>query len=251
MKPIWVVILLVLVAGNLIGGYLAYKAFRLRAENQLLNKYLENLTEKNRELSADYPGISAYAADNRRLLETTTAEERRQMCVFYGASITKGINVDSLLPEFKILNRGVGGQSGTQLLARFSSDVLQLGPGKVVIKICAGNFSPAADSRMIWDEFETMLLAAQLRGIEPIATTMVPVTRRAEEHEGYSISEQVRQFNARATEFARSHGFKLVDYYAATADREGFLPDDMARDAIHPNARGYEKMAEAFRAAMK
>jgi lysophospholipase L1-like esterase len=251
MKPIWVVVLLVLLGGNLFGGYLAYKAFRLRAENRLLNKYLEDLTAKNRELTTDYPGMSVYAEDNRRLLQTTTPEERRQMCVFYGASITKGINADSLLPEFKIVNRGVGGQSSTQLLARFSSDVLRLDPGKVLIKICAGNFNPSADSRMIWDEFETMLLAAQSRGIEPIVATMVPVTRRAEEHEGYSISEQVRQFNARATEFARAHGFKLVDYYAATADREGFLPDDMARDAIHPNARGYEKMAEAFRAAMR
>jgi len=250
MKPIWVVVLLVLLGGNLIGGYLVYKAYRLRAENQLLQKYLENLTAKNRELTSDYPGLGDYAEANRQLLVSTSPEERRQMCVLYGASITKGLNADSLLPGFKIINRGVGGQSGTQLLARFSSDVLQLEPGKVLVKICAGNFGPSADSRMIWDEFETMLLAAQSRGIEPIVSTMVPVTRRAEEHEGYSISDQVRKFNDRAKEFARQHGFKLVDYYAATADREGFLPDDVARDAIHPNARGYEKMAEAFRAAM-
>ena len=251
MKPIWVVLLLLLLGGNLLGGYILYKAIRLRAENQLLQKYLENLASKNRELTADYAGISVYAEDNRKLLGATTPAERKQMCVLYGASITKGFNADRLLPEFKLVNRGVGGQSSTQLLARFSSDVLQLDPGRVVIKICAGNFNPSVDSRMIWDEFETMLLAAQARNIEPVMTTIVPVTRRAEEFKGYSISEQVRQFNAKTKEFARRHGLKLVDYFDATADPEGFLPDDMARDAIHPNALGYEKMAEAYRAAMK
>jgi lysophospholipase L1-like esterase len=250
-KPIWIILLLLLLGGNLLGGYILYKAIRLRAENQLLQKYLENLTSKNRELTADYAGTSAYAEENRRLLESTTPADRKQMCVLYGASITKGFNADSLLPEFRLVNRGVGGQSSTQLLARFSSDVLQLDPGQVVIKICAGNFGPGVDSRMIWDELETMLLTAQARNIEPVVATIVPVTRRAEEHEGYSISDQVRQFNSKAIEFARRHGFKLVDYYEAMADREGFLPDDMARDAIHPNALGYERMAAAYGAAMK
>ena len=251
MKPIWVILLLLLLGGNLLGGYILYKAIRLRAENQLLQKYLENLTSKNRELTTDYAGMSVYATENRLLLETTTPTERNQMCVLFGASITKGFNADSLLPEFKIVNRGVGGQSSTQLLARFSSDVLQLEPGWVVVKICAGNFNPSVNSQVIWDEFETMLLTARTRNIEPVVATIVPVTRRAEEYDGYSISDQVRQFNAKAREFARQHGFRLVDYFEAIADREGFLPDDLARDAIHPNALGYEKMAEAYRVAMK
>ena len=202
-------------------------------------------------MSTDYPGLAVFRDENRRLLDSTTLEERKQICIFYGASITKGLNTDSLLPEFKTINRGVGSQSSTQLLARFASDVLELQPGKVVIKICAGNFKPDADSKMIWNEFETMALAAQARGIEPIVATILPVTRRAEEYDGYSISEETRLFNARAKDFARQKGLKVVDYYAAVADSEGFLPDDLARDAIHPNASGYAKMAETFRTAMK
>ena len=170
MKPIWVILLLLLLGGNLLGGYILYKAIRLRAENQLLQKYLENLTSKNRELTTDYAGMSVYATENRLLLETTTPTERNQMCVLFGASITKGFNADSLLPEFKIVNRGVGGQSSTQLLARFSSDVLQLEPGRVVVKICSGNFNPSVNSQVIWDEFETMLLTARTRNIEPVVT---------------------------------------------------------------------------------
>ncbi|MEW5796775.1 MAG: GDSL-type esterase/lipase family protein [Candidatus Zixiibacteriota bacterium] len=250
MKPIWILVLGVLFVGNIAGGYLLYKAIKLRDETRMLHKIIEDLTRKNRDLTADYAGLSVYAEQNRELLASTTPEERKQMCVLYGASITKGFNADSLVPGHKFINRGVGAQSSTQLLARFSSDVLQLQPGRVVIKICAGNFSPNVDSRMIWDEFETMALTARARGIEPIVATIIPVTRRGEEYPGYSMNEETRRFNARAREFARQHGFKVVDYYAVTSDLDGFLPDDMARDAIHPNAIGYAKMAEAFRATM-
>ena len=251
MKPIWTVVLLILLAGNLIGGFLLYKVYRFRDENRLLQKYLEDLTCKNRELSSDYPGLAVYREENRRLLGTTTLDERKRMCLLYGASITKGFNADSLLPEFKILNRGVGSQSSTQLLARFASDVLELQPGRVAIKICAGNFKPDADSRTIWDEFETMALAAQARGIEPIVATILPVTRRGEEFSGYSVNEETRKFNTRAREFAATNGFKVLDFYAAVVDSDGYLPDGLARDTIHPNSAGYAKMAEAFRAAMK
>jgi len=251
MKPIWIVILAILAAGNLVGGYVLYKAFQLRGENRLLHRYLEDLTNKNRTLTVDYPGAGVYADANRQLMETTNPAVRKELCVLYGASITRRWDTDRLLPGFKIINRGVGGQSSTQLLARFSSDVLQLEPGKVVIKICAGNFSPDTDSRMIWDEFETMVLAAKARNIEPVVATIIPVTRRAEKFEGYSITKQVKQFNGRVRELAEKHGLAVVDYFAATADGDGFLPDAMARDEIHPNDLGYARMAEVFRAAMK
>lgn len=251
MKPIWTIVLAILLAGNLAGSYFLYKVYRLRDENRMLQKYLEDIIWKNREVTVDYPGLNVYREENRRLLETTTPAERKQLCVLYGASITKGFNADSLLPEFGLINRGVGSQSSTQLLARFSSDVLQLEPGRVVIKICGGNFKPDTDSRMIWDEFETMALTARARGIEPIVATIIPVTRRAEEFAGYSITDEIKRFNTRAKDFARLHGFKVVDYFGAMADLDGFLPDDLARDAIHPNAQGYTKMAGAFRAAVK
>jgi lysophospholipase L1-like esterase len=251
MKPIWTVVLIVLLAGNFVGGFILYKAYQLRNENRMLQKYLDDVTRKNREISADYPGLAVYRDENRRLLEMTTPEERRKMCIFYGASITKGINADSLLPEFKIINRGIGAQSSTQLLARFASDVLELQPGQVIIKICAGNFKPGADSRIIWDEFETMALTAKARGIEPIVATILPVTRRGEEYPGYGINEEARLFNARVKDFARQRSLRVVDYYTAVADGEGFLPDDLARDAIHPNAAGCARMAEAFRTAVK
>ncbi len=251
MKPMWIVILVALVVGNLIGGYILYKALNLRTENRLLNHYLEGLTEKNALLISDFAGSSVFLEANGELLNSISDEERKELCVLYGASITKAWNTSRDLEGFRLVNRGIGSQSSTQLLSRFSSDVLQLAPGRVVIKICAGNFKPDASSETIWDEFETMVLAAKARGIEPVVATILPVTRAAEIYDGYSITDQVRRFNTKAKELARMHDLRLIDYFSATADSDGLLPDDRARDDIHPNDSGYAKMADAFRQAMK
>jgi len=46
-KPIWTIVLLILLAGNFVGGFLLYKAYQLRDENRLLQKYLEDMKRKN------------------------------------------------------------------------------------------------------------------------------------------------------------------------------------------------------------
>lgn len=251
MKPIWLVILVISLVGNLIGGYVLYKALQLRSEARMLKKYSQDLAQKAKQAKKDFPGAAVYREANLELLLSTTPEERRNMCILYGASITRAWNTDDALPELKLINRGVGAQSSTQLLARFSSDVLQLEPGRVVLKFCSGNFNPQADDQSIWDEFETMARMADQRGIQPIIATIIPVTRRAEEFENYSMTEHIQRFNERARAFAAQNNFPVVDFYAATADDEGFLPDHMARDAIHPSDVGYEKLTEALRSVVR
>lgn len=247
MKTIPMVILIVSVIGNLIGAYILYKSVRLREENGLLHKYQDDLLNKFKNLQADYPAISFYSEENRRLLTETSPAQRKEMTVFFGASITKSWDTEKHFPDLKIINRGIGAQSDMQLLARFSSDVLRLNPGRVVIKFCSGNFHPQADPEMIWDEYETMARMAQVRNIEPILATVVPLTRRAEEYENYSMTEHIKEFNNRIRKFAADEKLVLADYYQAMADKEGYLPDSLARDAIHPDEEGYLIMTRVIK----
>lgn len=243
MKPVLVIILIISLIGNAIGIYLFYKALKLRDEVKLYQKYHKDIADKYKALKADYPGLAAYAADNRRLLETTSPEQRKKMTILFGASITKNWDIEKYLPGKNLLNRGVGSQSDIQLLTRWSSDVLELGPGRVVLKFCSGNFNPSIDIDMMWNEYEMMAQSAAGHGIQPLPATVIPVTRGAEQYENYSITEQIIRFNERIRKFAVEKGFPLVDYFKAMADKDGFLPDNMARDQIHPNEKGYEVMA--------
>jgi lysophospholipase L1-like esterase len=247
MRGFVLVVFVMLAAGCLFGAFFAYKAFRLRAEVRGWKVYHDDVVARLGELQKDYAQISVYADDNRRLIESTSEKDRGKMTVLYGASITKRWDVDKAFPGKKLINRGVGAQSDTQLLARFSSDVLQLKPGQVVIKLCSGNFQPGADTDVIWDKFEMMANAASGHGITPLLATIIPATRAAEEFDGFSIKDEIRRFNDRIEELARERSFAVVDYYGVMADDEGFLPDHMARDSIHPNEKGYEVMTAVLK----
>lgn len=243
MRGLVLLIFAVLAVGCVVGLFFAYKAVRLKAEVSMWKGYHDSAVLKLSDYQRDYAGISVYAAENKKLLAETTLEERKKMTVLLGASITKRWDTDAAFPGKGVINRGVGSQSDTQLLDRFSSDVLQLEPGRVVIKFCSGNFNPQADFEMIWDEYEMMAMTAKRRGIKPMLATIIPVTRGAEEFQGYSITSEIKRFNERLMKFASENHFTVVDYFKAMADSDGYLPDDMAVDTIHANVKGYAKMA--------
>ncbi|MEW6014652.1 MAG: GDSL-type esterase/lipase family protein [Candidatus Zixiibacteriota bacterium] len=250
MKPIVVVILVVSIIGNLIGAYIFYKALKLREEVKMFQRYHQDLKEKYEETKADFPGLSVYAEDNKRLLNSTTPEERKQMTVMYGASITKYFDPEKFLPGKKVINRGIGSQVGYQLVTRFHSDVLQLGPGQVVLKLCSGNFYPEYSLDENWDLYEAMILMAQSHGIKPLLATVIPVTRSGERFENYSVTAKIVEFNNRIKDYARKNKLQVIDYYGAMADNDGFLPDSLARDQIHPNDKGCVVMANALTPAL-
>ena len=246
MKPMLIIILVISVIGNVVGLFAIYKAFRYREALSQFQAYNKNLANNFEALKNDFPGALVYAADNHRLLAELPAEERRNMTVMFGASITRGFDPEKYLPGKKIINRGVGSQSNTQLLTRFSSDVLQLEPGRVVLKFCSGNFNPTCNVSTMWDEFETMALMAHHKGIGPMLATILPATREAEHYDNYSMADNIKAFNEKIKNLASKYDFPVVDYHKALADSEGFLPDNLARDEIHPNEKGYEIMASVL-----
>ncbi len=246
MKTVVVIIIALLLAGDLLGVYFAFKAFKLRQELITFQGYLKNSTAQAEALKSDFGGISVYAADNQKILSTYTPQQRKAMTVLFGASITKNWDMAKYLKTSNVLNRGIGSQSDTQLLARFASDVLQLEPGQVVIKFCSGNFTAPADDDRMLAEYEMMVTTAVRRGIKPLLATVIPATKNAEKYESYSISDHVRRFNDNIRKLASDNGLVLVDYYSAMADENGYLKNDLARDDIHPNENGYKVMAEVL-----
>jgi len=75
----------------------------------------------------------------------------------------------------------------------------------------------------------------------------LPITRGADRFDNYSATDKIKIFNDRLKNFAASHKFPVVDYYAALAGDGGFLPDSLARDELHPNEKGCEVMAKILR----
>ena len=89
--------------------------------NTKVNEALKNL---------DWAGIDKYNQLNELQISKSSPD-----AVFMGDSITEGWSV--FLPEFfsnnNFINRGIGGQTTSQMLIRFRQDVINLKPKSVAI----------------------------------------------------------------------------------------------------------------------
>lgn len=163
-----------------------------------------------------------------------------QVVVFIGDSITAGWQ----LPVTGAVNAGIGGNSTSQMLTRFETDVLSKKPTVVVI-LGGTNDLPGWEEHPELDyanpiNITTMADKALAAGARVIVGTIPPTDSPARP------DPLIRLYNQRIKEGAPVHGYTVVDYYAALSP---FDPADYL-DGLHPNAAGYAKMAGALAAVL-
>jgi len=94
----------------------------------------------------DYGQLARYGAANAVLKPPAPGENR---VVFFGDSITDDWNLAESFPGKPYINRGISGQTTSQMLVRFRQDVINLQP-RVVVMLAgtndiAGNTGPIAN----------------------------------------------------------------------------------------------------------
>jgi lysophospholipase L1-like esterase len=197
----------------------------------------------------DPAGLTRYRADDARLRATQRVPGR---VVFLGASITEGMDLATRFPGRDFINRGMSGQYVWQQYLRMPEDVFALAPEAVVLKVCAINLrDDAPPPEQTRGFFARMADEARARGIRPVLATVVPVARGYErERAAGDLHVRIAAMNDWIRAYARAHGDAVLDYAAALADPQGYMPDALSDDGLHPNARGYERMYAAIAAAL-
>lgn len=163
--------------------------------------------------------------------------------VFYGASITHSWDLDKYFHDIHPVNRGVGGFV-PDMLTKFKSNVLDLKPRAVVIKLCSINIRPQIHQHMLKDGMAMMAQLARSSGIIPIVSTIVPAAKPAAHIAEYSVVDSLRAFNSWVREYAAEESMALIDYASALEDEHGFLPRDCSIDPVHTNEKAYQIMAK-------
>lgn len=193
------------------------------------------------------PGLP-YAEENaqlKKLIERGNVDSSR--VVFFGASITNRWNLEEAFEQVNMINRGVGGQLAPGMLTRFKRDVIDLKPRAVVIKFCSINIRPQMPLEVLRDAMLMMTQLAQANDIQPIVATIIPAGK-PEAHIGdFSVVDSLGEFNEWLRSWSQTTSTPLIDFAAAIADEEGFLPRDCSTDPVHVNDKGYEILAEAAR----
>jgi lysophospholipase L1-like esterase len=201
----------------------------------------------------DFGALARYAAANAALMPAKPSETR---VVFYGDSITDNWSKPTyggFFPGKPYVNRGIGGQTTSQMLLRFRADVLAATPKAVVILAgtndIAGNAGPVA-LETVQGNLATMAELARLHGVRVVLASVLPIADDKKDAGGQPILRSgdrppatIDALNRWLVEYARTNGHVYLDYFTALTDAGGRLKPEVNDDGLHPNAAGYAVMA--------
>ena len=193
-------------------------------------------------------------ADLCRYRGADLALTQRPRVVLMGDSITDFWRQgDPGLFGHGIVDRGISGQTSSQMLLRFWPDVIALRPRMVQILAgtndIAGNTGPTT-ARQYEQNIEAMVELAQAHHIQVLLGSIPPAVSFWWTAHPYRPAVQIRRLNAWLRRYARARGAGFVDYYAALATPAGAFRRDLSNDGVHPNRAGYRVMTALLRTAI-
>jgi len=201
----------------------------------------------------DYGQLARYRDANAALKSPAAGENR---VVFFGDSITDIWKLDESFPGKSYVNRGIGGQTTSQMLVRFRQDVIDLHPK--VVAILAGTNDIAGNSGPISNENIEANLAslaelARAHDIRVVFSSILPVynyTPKSQEFFASRPMERILALNKWLKDYCAANNLIYLDYFSAVVDDKGMLKRDLADDGLHPNKAGYAVMAPLAEAAI-
>src|SRR5215472_9623441 len=194
----------------------------------------------------DYGQLSRYRDANAKLGPPTAGKKR---VVFFGDSITDIWHLDESFPGKPYINRGIGGQTTSQMLVRFRQDVIDLAP-KVVV-ILAGTNDIAGNSGKISNDdiaanFASMAELARAHHIRVVFSSILPVynyTPQSKEFFDSRPMSRIVALNDWLKGYCAASGAIYLNYFDSMLDDRGLLKRDLADDGLHPNKAGFAVMA--------
>lgn len=204
-------------------------------------EFIDRLTRRQAAASQhDWAGLCRYRTENARKVSARTD------VVFLGDSITENWSyADPGRFSASVTDRGISGQTSSQILLRFYPDVVALRPH--VVHIMAGTNDILHDVGAVGDDdivnnINSMIDIAQANGIKVVLASVPPISKYALLTEDQFNPARVIGLNARLRKFAAARRVVFADYYSALADTEGGLRADLGNDGVHPNRHGYAVM---------
>jgi lysophospholipase L1-like esterase len=199
----------------------------------------------------DWGNLNRYKIENDNLGLPSLNESR---IVFMGNSITEGWG--TIRPEFfegkPYINRGISGQTTSQMLLRFRADVIDLKPKVVVILAgtndIAGNTGPMT-LEMIINNIISMCELAKANNIEVIISSILPAFDYPWKP-GLEPHEKIPALNSMLKNYANNQDILYLDYFSSMVDKKNGLKKEYGADGVHPNAKGYKIMEDLLEKAI-
>mgnify|MGYP003387793321 CR=1 FL=1 len=205
--------------------------------------------EKGQSITGKARDDRASLCLNRKANARIAGQSPPPRIVLIGDSITAGWKTDNT----EIVNRGIGGQTSQQVLARFRQDVVGLKPRFVHILVgtndIAGNTGPISPE-MFMNNVQSMVDIARANGIEPVIGLVTPA-RQYDWVPGFSPSPWITRLNAKLKDYARENDLVVADYQPVMTMPDGGIEETLFSDGAHPNKAGYARMLPVLNKAIE
>jgi lysophospholipase L1-like esterase len=202
----------------------------------------------------DFGQLGRYREANAGLGAPRAGERR---VIFFGDSITDAWHLDEYFPGKGYINRGISGQTTSQMLVRFHQDVVNLQPAAVVILAgtndIAGNTGPISIED-IEANYAAIAEVARAHGIKVVFSSVMPVHDYTPQSQNFFAQRdpaKILALNAWLKDYSATNSLIYLDYFAAMVDEHGLLRKDLAADGLHPNDAGYKIMAPLAETAVQ
>ncbi len=191
----------------------------------------------------DWPNLKKYAKANEEL-GLPSADEKR--VVFMGNSITEswGKIDSSFFIDNGYIDRGISGQTSSQMLLRFRQDVINLKPAVAVILAgtndIAENTGPIS-LKDILGNIVSMTELAEANNIKVILCSVLPAYDFPWHH-GLKPAGKIIKLNSMIKSYCDENNIPYVDYYSKMVDERKGLDKRFTIDGVHPTLAGYKVM---------
>lgn len=203
-------------------------------------------------------GESGYAQD--RAMKNANEEiglpvSGENKVVFMGNSITQFWS--DAHPAFftnkPYINKGISGQTTSQMLNRFDADVIKQKPSIVVFLGGTNDIAQNGDPitiEQIMNNISSMAQMAKTNGIQVVLCSVLPVYQYNWRPDIKPI-EQIISLNALIKKYTEENDMVYADFYSSLVNEEKGLKSAYSNDGVHPNLAGYLVMEPIVEAAIQ
>ena len=162
--------------------------------------------------------------------------------VFLGDSITQYVGWDDLFPDLRTANRGIGGETTSDLLARLDSAIVE--PQAVSLLIGTNDLHGFPRDRDVPGIAERMdRIVCRIRERAPEAPLLVNSVLPRTPH----FADRIRELNALYRRIADQRGALYIDLWPTFADEGGHIRRELTKDNLHLSPAGYLAWADILR----
>ncbi|MBO5285923.1 MAG: hypothetical protein J6B16_03390 [Clostridia bacterium] len=163
--------------------------------------------------------------------------------VFLGDSLTDLCDLSIYYPEYKALNRGIGGDTTFTLEKRLKISVYDVKPKAVVMLIGANNF------KTMFDNYEDILIKLKTNLPD---SKIILVSLTAMSGEFWGAHNEIACFNnVRIKKLAEKYNFSYVDAFTPLYDLDTFgIHPSYTTDGGHLTHEGYLVLSSVIKAKL-